>query len=316
MKAIFLLPSLILALFLSLSLASPVAFSSSPQTVLTTRPESRDTISLSLYNEFVLYTKYSSTAYRYSSAMYTGLCPRPLGNTLVKLFERGRTQAFIALDENREEIHSAGSGIKWAFKLTFVDLNFPKVPFESRGIAKKVRVHRGFLAAYNDVVDEVLAIVKKQLEDFPSYSIVVTGHSLGGAVASLAAPSIKTAHPEVPLKLYTFAPDSVFDPGQPRVGTPKFATYVEETIGVENIFRGILHSCVVPSILTHPGTEYWQFREPIPLIIPAHETVKKCEGCEDFECSLSNVFTHMFPFHMLYFGHMMSVPMAKLKYCL
>jgi len=34
--------------------------------------------------------------------------------------------------------------------------------------------------------------------------IIVTGHSLGGAVAALGAISIKSALPSVPLKLFTF----------------------------------------------------------------------------------------------------------------
>ncbi|KAJ7664523.1 Alpha/Beta hydrolase protein [Mycena polygramma] len=231
MHVVFILPSLVLALFLSVSLASPVAPSTS-QAVLTSGPTSSLAIPSSLYEEFVLYTKYSSAAYRYSNPIYRRICRRPLGNTLVRVFERGRTQSFIARDKNRKEIVVVFRGT-FDLKDAISDLKFRKVPFESPGISEPVRVHRGFLAAYNDVVDEVLAIVKQQLEDFPSYSVVVTGHSLGGAVASLAAPSIKTAHPQVPLKLYTF--------GQPRVGTSKFATYVEEKIGVENIFRGTSH---------------------------------------------------------------------------
>ncbi|KAJ6517361.1 alpha/beta-hydrolase [Mycena vitilis] len=309
MHVVLLLPSL-LALFLSVSLASPVAPSMS-QAVLTSGPISSLAIPSSLYEEFVQYTKYSSAAYRYSNPIYRRICRRPLGNTLVRVFERGRTQSFIARDKNRKEIVVVFRGT-FDLKDAISDLKFRKVPFESPGISEPVRVHRGFLAAYNDVVDEVLTIVKQQLEDFPSYSIVVTGHSLGGAVASLAAPSIKTAHPEVPLKLYTF--------GQPRVGTSKFATYVEDTIGVDNIFR-VVHTRdrvpMVPKVnYEHFGTEYWQFRDPIPWITPPHETVKKCDGRQDPECSLSNVFTHIIPFHTFYFGHVMSVPMAKFAYCL
>ncbi|KAJ7664507.1 hypothetical protein DFH06DRAFT_324522 [Mycena polygramma] len=65
---------------------------------------------------------------------------------------------------------------------------------------------------------------------------------------------------------------------------------------------------MVPQVnYAHFGTEYWQFREPISLFVPPQATIKKCEGSEDFECSLSNLWTHMFPFHNVYFSHVMSV---------
>ena len=66
------------------------------------------------------------------------------------------------------------------------------------------KVHLGFLDAYNAVALDVLRIVQDQLVAHPSYRIIITGHSLGGAVAALGAISIKSALPGVPLKLFTF----------------------------------------------------------------------------------------------------------------
>lgn len=66
------------------------------------------------------------------------------------------------------------------------------------------KVHLGFLDAYNAVALDVLHIVQDQLAVHPSYRIIVTGHSLGGAIAALGAISIKSAHPHVPIKLFTF----------------------------------------------------------------------------------------------------------------
>ncbi|KAJ7664514.1 Alpha/Beta hydrolase protein [Mycena polygramma] len=312
----FLLPSLALALFLSLSLASPVDLSPPFQEVLSSEPLPPLSIPSSLYNEFDLYTRYSSAAYRYSNRYYRWFCPRPLGNTLVRSFEKGRTQGFIARDDNRKEIVVAFRGT-FELKDFLADIKFRKAPFKSTGIPKHigelVHVHRGFLDAYNNVVNDVLAHVKEELEDFPSYSIVVTGHSLGGAIAALAAPSIKTAHPEVGLKLYTF--------GQPRVGTPKFARYVEETIGVDNLYRAVHTRDIVPMVpkinYEHFGTEYWQYKHHIPLVTKRYETVKKCKAddSEDLDCSLSQV-VKLLPDHWYYFGHVMSVPILKFTYCL
>lgn len=76
----------------------------------------------------------------------------------------------------------------------------------------------------------MLGAVRTQLAEHPSYSLVVTGHSLGGALASIASVSLKANFPFTPLKLFTF--------GQPRTGSPEYAALVEKLVGADNIFRG------------------------------------------------------------------------------
>ena len=65
-------------------------------------------------------------------------------------------------------------------------------------------VHTGFQFAYAVTQSTVLNTVKAQLASNPSYRVVVTGHSLGAAVAALAAVSIKSTFPNVNLQLYTY----------------------------------------------------------------------------------------------------------------
>jgi triacylglycerol lipase len=72
-----------------------------------------------------------------------------------------------------------------------------------------VRFHRGFMTAYFGVRDRVTEIIK----EFPQVELVVTGHSLGGALATVAALDLQyniTQHTQQPLSVYTF--------GAPRVG--------------------------------------------------------------------------------------------------
>ncbi|KAJ6571310.1 Alpha/Beta hydrolase protein [Mycena capillaripes] len=249
---IFSLACLYLALLLPASFTSPV---------LTSR-----TISTPLYDDFILYTKYSSAAYQL-------FCLKPVGKTLVKSFEFGRTQGFIARDHetpgNRPDCLS--------------DAKILLVPFESPGIVELVHVHGGFLAAYTNVAEDVVSIVEAKLKQYPTFRIVVTGHSLGGAIASLAAPSIKAALPDATLVLYTF--------GQPRVGNAKFARYVERVISQDNNFRDTFPACtrnrLTDDMPSQPVIEYWQFKDSIPLIALAHETVKKCIGNENPTCCAS-----------------------------
>ncbi|KAJ7830429.1 Alpha/Beta hydrolase protein [Mycena olivaceomarginata] len=127
------------------------------------------------------------------------------------------------------------------------------------------------------VADPVLAVVKAQVSRFPKYTVIVTGHSLGGSLAALGATSLKIALPKVTIMLYTF--------GQPRTGDNEFATFVESTLGVDNIFRDGVPT-IIPRILgyEHHGTEYWQFKDPGLFTSPA-TTVTKCIGKEDPACS-------------------------------
>ncbi|KAJ7214486.1 alpha/beta-hydrolase [Mycena pura] len=276
------LAGLSFAFVLSTSHASPIL---SPRSVPS-----------SLYEEFVLYTKYSSAAYQL-------VCPRPLGKTLIQSFEVGRTQGFIARDADREEIVVSFRGT-FSLKDAVTDAKVFLKPFVSPGIElNNVNVHHGFLDAYNNVAYDVLGTVRAELQKFPTYRVVVTGHSLGGAIASLAAPSLKNALPNADIRLFTF--------GQPRVGNDKYARYVEDLIGVENIFRAVHTFDGVPTMVPlvwgyeHFATEYWQFRDPPPFTSP-HATVIRCDGGEDPSCSDSIPSTGINAFHTFYFGQVMA----------
>lgn len=122
-------------------------------------------------------------------------------------------------------------------------------------LTKGVSVHQGFLNAYNSVVLLVLGAVRTQLAENPSYSLVVTGHSLGGALASIASVSLKANFPFTPLKLFTF--------GQPRTGSSEYAALVEKLVGADNIFRGKhlneMINVALNNIIMNPSCPYEWF---------------------------------------------------------
>jgi alpha-beta hydrolase superfamily lysophospholipase len=47
------------------------------------------------------------------------------------------------------------------------------------------QVHAGFLLAAQNVETTIATSVEKQVEAYPDYQLLVTGHSMGGAVAML-----------------------------------------------------------------------------------------------------------------------------------
>lgn len=81
------------------------------------------------------------------------------------------------------------------------------------------RVHRG----YFDVCDAFLTELGELLAEFPALPTVFTGHSMGGALALLAAVSLQEQG-EGLHSIYTF--------GQPKVGNQAFSEYVEEHVTV------------------------------------------------------------------------------------
>ena len=102
--------------------------------------------------------------------------------------------------------------------------------------------HAGFVRAFADLEQ---AITNFMPEIAKAKSVHIIGHSLGGALASLAVERIADGRPrKKSIFLYTF--------GAPRVGTLEFAKHLEGLLGAENIYR-VYHNCdPVPMIPTWP----------------------------------------------------------------
>lgn len=52
-------------------------------------------------------------------------------------------------------------------------------------------MHRGFYTSFLDVEPQLIDAVKPLLAKYPTASLLVTGHSLGAALATFAAVDIK-----------------------------------------------------------------------------------------------------------------------------
>ncbi|KAH6917626.1 lipase [Coprinopsis sp. MPI-PUGE-AT-0042] len=299
--------SLCLTVLTQLALASPVVIN----------PRQSMGIDQETYNRLERYAKFCVAALQ--------VCPRPMGTSLVKTLDHKLgTEGFITRDDQAKEVIVAFRGTDEEIDIV-LDVLFVMLPLVSPGL-KNVGgawAHTGFQVAYNAVAKDVIATVKNEIAAHPGYKLTVTGHSLGGAVASIGALSLKAALPDTPLQLYTY--------GQPRVGNQDFKNLVENRIGVDNVFRA--SSCLdsislavhtngryftnlsvsvcfivalidgiatlVPKVLgfRHFGTEYWQFQDPgngtdevtswsvTNVLIATSENTRKCVGSEDPTCS-------------------------------
>ncbi|RMZ74075.1 Extracellular triacylglycerol lipase [Pyrenophora seminiperda CCB06] len=105
-------------------------------------------------------------------------------------------------------------------------------------------VHTGFYSSWLNTRNIVLPHVSKALQRYPTYKLVLVGHSLGGAVATLAGLDFKARgwDPHVT----TF--------GEPRLGNNDFNTYVNERFNItSNHEHNKMHR------VTHVG-------DPVPLL--------------------------------------------------
>ncbi|OQS01413.1 lipase [Achlya hypogyna] len=81
-----------------------------------------------------------------------------------------------------------------------------------------VYVHQGFYWVYESIAKQLLTAVRKLRESYPQAPIVVTGHSLGAAVAAITTVDLATSHNITVRQLVTF--------GEPRVGTKSFVAHL------------------------------------------------------------------------------------------
>ena len=115
------------------------------------------------------------------------------------------------------------------------NIDFKLEPFPLAGNAK---VHSGFLECFLSVKHQIFKLIK----DDPR-PIFLTGHSLGGAIATLAALSIKIFHYNTNLTCVTF--------GSPKPGNKCFAQlYSDLEIPT---YRIVNSSDIVPSL-----PRWWQ----------------------------------------------------------
>jgi hypothetical protein len=105
---------------------------------------------------------------------------------------------------------------------------------------ENIRISNYFLSLYNDFDQDLFSANNlKEIKNHPDYQIIITGHSLGGAVASIIAFAIKKEKIFTNnLVLITY--------GQPRTGNYYFADYV--TKNVNKIFRIVRKGDMVVTI--------------------------------------------------------------------
>ncbi len=124
-------------------------------------------------------------------------------------------------------------------KLETVDLEAEAVSLLNDDVFQdNARVHRGFQHAWDSVSSETIISILQWRRVNPNANVWVAGHSLGGALATIAAAALQDNGIRVE-GLYTF--------GQPRVGDWMFQRQFNKVLG-DRTFRYVNNNDIVPEV--------------------------------------------------------------------
>ncbi|KAJ6469739.1 alpha/beta-hydrolase [Mycena vitilis] len=180
--------------------------------------------------------QFARVAYCSSQSITSWTCGDPckaLGN--VTFLQSGGDQGliplyFIAHDPSDESIVVAHEGTDSKNILSIIndakfflaDLNATRFPSTA---GQGIQVHNGFQDTFERTADGLLAGVMKGLADTGAKKVVVTGHSLGAAVATMTGAFIKlSVDPSISVTVTGF--------GLPRGGNQAWADFLDKEVGV------------------------------------------------------------------------------------
>ncbi|KAK7755248.1 hypothetical protein SLS62_002753 [Diatrype stigma] len=149
-------------------------------------------------------------------------------------------------------------------------------------------VHMGFLSSWKIARDDVLPHLKQLHQQYPEYPLYLIGHSLGGAVAALAALELKVIFGWDNIVVTTF--------GEPRVGNEGFVKYLDTVFELvdghkqieKQTYRRITH--VDDPVPLLPLSE-WGYRSHAGEVFiskselpPEPSDIRPCAGDRDPNC--------------------------------
>ena len=260
---------------------------------------------------------YSAAAYCLNETLATWDCGEACtlykNNTKPILIQNHaqHTLAFATYDPDQDMIVIAFRGSNgmdyknWYTNFHGAPISFNELEFPG------AKIHEGFYTAYSAIRDQVRNTARKLLSEHPTAKFLITGHSLGGALATLAGADIKIYLKNSATKVY------LYTLGSPRVGNPEFANELFTLFKSGRYYRIINYDDTVPNSLgqninllvtvyhyKHAGDEIWYFDSTDPQAF-YRVCQNKINEPENLICSMShkNSWTSVgLHSHLNYFG--------------
>lgn len=139
------------------------------------------------------------------------------------------------------------------------------------------------MGAWNETKPIVMPVLQQLIKEHPSYKVVLTGHSLGGAISALAALELEARGVNVTITTF----------GEPRLGNKNMAEYMDK-IFPWNVpesdakYRRVTHADDPVPLLPFEswgwnmhGGEIYISKAGLP---PSVSDLERCEGPVDERC--------------------------------
>ncbi|KAF2000723.1 alpha/beta-hydrolase [Amniculicola lignicola CBS 123094] len=223
-----------------------------------------------------------------------GICPvaeQAKTDTLTEFQDQFKTDVtgYVALDSSNSLLIVAFRGSRtqknWLANIDMVSTD--------TDICKGCTAHHGFWTSWTEARSGVLGAIKNATLSYPNYKLVVVGHSLGGAIATLAAAELRASGHQA--TLYTF--------GAPRVSSDTLSSFVTNQPGGN--FRLTHWNDPVPRVppilfgYTHISPEYY-IAQPNGVNV-ATKDIKVYEGSRNLKGNGAWIIQD-FDAHRWYFG--------------
>jgi len=173
-------------------------------------------------------------------------------------------QGYTAVNSNSKQIAIVFRGTS-SISNWLDDAEVIQVPYETFPECK-CKVHTGFYKSAKNIYSQVYSSVRDILDVYPSYSVLVTGHSYGAAVAQLVAMEL----------LSSKIASSVYNYGQPRIGNPAYAKFVNAK--KLDLWRFTHHKDMVPHV--PPITELNYYHSCREVYEDQNHALQMCSATE------------------------------------
>ncbi|KAJ5831757.1 hypothetical protein N7474_000068 [Penicillium riverlandense] len=222
---------------------------------LTRRDISSDTL-----DELMLFAQYSAASYcsnNIDSSASTlscaaGNCPEVQTANAAPLYafddstQYGDVAGFLAADDTNKLLVLSFRGSR-TLSTWIANLNFD---LSNSTLCSGCEVHTGFWKSWDTVSAKLKSEIDSAMKKYPGYTLVLTGHSFGAALAVLGGTALRNAGYKP--NLYTY--------GEPRVGNTALATYITNQ---GSLWRVTHTDDIVPKLppasfgFSQPSPEYW-----------------------------------------------------------
>ncbi|KAL1979820.1 hypothetical protein VTN96DRAFT_5080 [Rasamsonia emersonii] len=232
------------------------------------------------------------------STYLNDLCIVPGGMTKISDITNSTTDVhgWILRDDGAREILAVFRGTE-SLQNYATDTNYTLAPFDIFPQCEGCEVHGGYYLAWVSIVEQVQARLQEQKALFPDYGVVLTGHSLGGSLAALAAAQFSPLFDNI----------TVYTMGEPRTGNAAFASFIDQRYSTSSPETTRFYRCThaddgIPNApptsdgYVHHGLEYWN------LDPTSAENTYVCTEDGAVQCCEAQNGSGINAAHLVYFG--------------